>query len=104
MTLGLPVDAFFDATPKLYLMVTDAAIGLRQRDDERAIHGAWLGAILGRAKKIPSFEKLVPRRHHDDDPEIRAAEQRAEMAAMRVVMEERGQGRTWAEWRERFPS
>ncbi|MFC5736944.1 hypothetical protein [Sinirhodobacter huangdaonensis] len=101
LKLGLDIDDFLSATPRLYMLVTRAAVAARHRADDGMIHGAWLGAILGRAKKIPALDSLLSRpADADDDPEMRAAEQRAEMAALREVMAAQGRTRSWSEWRE----
>lgn len=104
LRFGLSAEAFLDATPRLFLMVTDAAVDRCRRDDEGRLHAAWTGAVLSRASKIPKFESLISHDEPDADPEMRAAEQRAELAAMRMVMAERGQGRSWKEWQGRSRS
>ena len=105
LKLGRSVGAFLDATPRLYLLVTEADLARDRAERESILHGAWLGAVLPRLKKIPPFEQLVPQaRTVDDDPELRAAEQRAELAALRIVMAEQGRGRSWQEWQERSQS
>jgi hypothetical protein len=62
---GLPPERFWTLTPRLYMIEMRGAADRLERQRRERIEDAWLVATLGRAKRIPSLDRLlapVPKR------------------------------------------